>query len=128
MAAKFVLRYPARHGGQAGQASSGRRRRPGRAFFAPHSFRSWPPGASLDALLLLPSLERPSRCEAGCAAKPTCNLHAMIRYDFNAQRLFVDADLTEGATVACTPAQANYLRNVLRLDSGDAILVFNGRD
>ncbi len=52
----------------------------------------------------------------------------MSRYDFSAQRLFVDADLRDGASVACTPAQANYLRNVLRLKPGDAILVFNGRD
>jgi 16S rRNA (uracil1498-N3)-methyltransferase len=52
----------------------------------------------------------------------------MSRYDFAAQRLFVDAPLGASATVACTPAQANYLRNVLRLRRGDAILVFNGRD
>ena len=52
----------------------------------------------------------------------------MSRYDFNAQRLFVDADLAEGRMVACTPAQANYLRNVLRLGPGDPILAFNGRD
>jgi 16S rRNA (uracil1498-N3)-methyltransferase len=52
----------------------------------------------------------------------------MSRYDFAAQRLFVNADLGEGASVACTPAQANYLRNVLRFDAGDAILLFNGRD
>jgi 16S rRNA (uracil1498-N3)-methyltransferase len=52
----------------------------------------------------------------------------MSRYDFHAQRLFVEADLAEGGTVACTPAQANYLRNVLRLNAGDAVLVFNGRD
>jgi 16S rRNA (uracil1498-N3)-methyltransferase len=52
----------------------------------------------------------------------------MSRYDFNAQRLFVDAELAEGRTLACTPAQANYLRNVLRLKAGAAILVFNGRD
>jgi 16S rRNA (uracil1498-N3)-methyltransferase len=52
----------------------------------------------------------------------------MSRYDFNAQRLFVEADLTEGAAVVCTPAQANYLRNVLRLKPGDAVLAFNGRD
>lgn len=52
----------------------------------------------------------------------------MSRYDFNAQRLYVEADLAEGASVACTPAQANYLRNVLRLKAGDAILAFNGRD
>ena len=47
----------------------------------------------------------------------------MARYDFNAQRLYVEADLAAGATVACSPGQANYLRNVLRLKAGDAILV-----
>jgi 16S rRNA (uracil1498-N3)-methyltransferase len=52
----------------------------------------------------------------------------MARYDFNAQRLFVEADLAEATTVACTSAQANYLKNVLRLKPGDGILVFNGRD
>ena len=52
----------------------------------------------------------------------------MARYDFNAQRLFVQAPLSEGATVACTSEQANYLRNVLRLGPGESILVFNGRD
>jgi 16S rRNA (uracil1498-N3)-methyltransferase len=52
----------------------------------------------------------------------------MARYDFNAQRLFVDADLAEAATVACSSAQANYLKNVLRLKPGDGILVFNGRN
>jgi 16S rRNA (uracil1498-N3)-methyltransferase len=51
----------------------------------------------------------------------------MSRYDFAAQRLFVEADLATGAGIACSPAQANYLRNVLRLKPGDAILVFNGR-
>ena len=44
----------------------------------------------------------------------------MARYDFNAQRLFVEADLAEAATVACSADQANYLRNVLRLKAGDA--------
>ena len=52
----------------------------------------------------------------------------MSRYDFAAQRLYVDADLSGGTEVACTPAQANYLRNVLRLKPGEAILAFNGRD
>src|SRR5262245_33863276 len=52
----------------------------------------------------------------------------MSRYDSNAQRLFVDADLREGATLVLGGDQANYLRNVLRLDAGDAVLVFNGRD
>ena len=52
---------------------------------------------------------------------------AVARYDFKAQRLFVDGDLTEGAAVTCSAEQANYLRNVLRLKPGGAILVFNGR-
>jgi 16S rRNA (uracil1498-N3)-methyltransferase len=52
----------------------------------------------------------------------------MARYDFNAQRLFVEADLAEAAVAACTSAQANYLKNVLRLKPGNRILVFNGRD
>src|SRR5436190_928806 len=52
----------------------------------------------------------------------------MARYDFNAQRLFVETDLAEAATVACSSAQANYLKNVLRLKPGDGILVFNGRN
>jgi 16S rRNA (uracil1498-N3)-methyltransferase len=52
----------------------------------------------------------------------------MARYDFNAQRLLVEADLAAGATVACSGEQSNYLRNVLRLKRGDPVLVFNGRD
>ena len=52
----------------------------------------------------------------------------MARYDFNAQRVFMTADLAEGAAVDCSAGQANYLRNVLRLKGGDTILVFNGRD
>ncbi len=52
----------------------------------------------------------------------------MSRYDFNAQRLFVEGGLSEGAHIACSAEQANYLRNVLRLGPGDAILLFNGRD
>jgi 16S rRNA (uracil1498-N3)-methyltransferase len=42
-------------------------------------------------------------------------------------RLHVDAALEEGASVALSPAQAHYLGNVLRLRTGDAVLVFNGR-
>jgi 16S rRNA (uracil1498-N3)-methyltransferase len=48
--------------------------------------------------------------------------------DFNAPRLFVDASLAPGETVALERSQSNYLGNVLRLAAGDAILVFNGRD
>ncbi len=47
---------------------------------------------------------------------------------FHAPRLFVEAPLDGGARIACTPEQANYLLNVLRLGEGDEILVFNGRD
>jgi 16S rRNA (uracil1498-N3)-methyltransferase len=49
-------------------------------------------------------------------------------YDFRAPRLFVRADLSEGAAIEAEPAQANYLLNVLRLKPGGTILVFNGHD
>jgi 16S rRNA (uracil1498-N3)-methyltransferase len=49
-------------------------------------------------------------------------------YDFSAPRLFVDVPLAAGAVVPLERAQANYLLNVLRLKSGEAVLVFNGRD
>jgi 16S rRNA (uracil1498-N3)-methyltransferase len=52
----------------------------------------------------------------------------MARYDFRSPRLFVEAPLAEGATLALAPNQANYLVNVLRLKPGAAVLVFNGRD
>src|SRR2546421_7544473 len=53
---------------------------------------------------------------------------AMTRYDFRTPRLYVAAPLKPGATLALAPAQANYLRNVLRLKAGAPVLVFNGRD
>ena len=52
----------------------------------------------------------------------------MPELGFRARRLFVDASLFEGQTVALKRDQGNYLGNVLRLDTGDTILVFNGRD
>ncbi|HTT47389.1 MAG TPA: 16S rRNA (uracil(1498)-N(3))-methyltransferase [Pseudolabrys sp.] len=52
----------------------------------------------------------------------------MPNYDFRTPRLYVDASLTAGAQVALDRDQANYLRNVLRLNRGDEILLFNGRD
>jgi 16S rRNA (uracil1498-N3)-methyltransferase len=52
----------------------------------------------------------------------------MPEFDFRAPRLFVDAALYPGATVALEREQSNYLGNVLRLSAGDAILVFNGCD
>src|SRR6202047_4740052 len=48
--------------------------------------------------------------------------------DFRSPRLFVDAALARGETVALERNQSNYLGNVLRLSAGDTILVFNGRD
>jgi 16S rRNA (uracil1498-N3)-methyltransferase len=52
----------------------------------------------------------------------------MPQLDFRAPRLFVDAALALGETVALEPNQSNYLGNVLRLAAGSTILVFNGRD
>jgi 16S rRNA (uracil1498-N3)-methyltransferase len=48
--------------------------------------------------------------------------------DFRSPRLFVDADLAAGISVALDRNQSNYLGNVLRLSDGETILVFNGRD
>ncbi len=50
------------------------------------------------------------------------------RYDFSAQRLFVEAPLEAGARIIPDADRLNYLLNVLRLREGDAILLFNGRD
>jgi 16S rRNA (uracil1498-N3)-methyltransferase len=52
----------------------------------------------------------------------------MPDFDFRAPRLFVDSRLGPGESVALERSQGNYLGNVLRLASGDTILVFNGRD
>jgi hypothetical protein len=48
--------------------------------------------------------------------------------DFRSPRLFVDAPLTAGTGIALDRDQSNYLGNVLRLNAGDSVLVFNGRD
>ena len=52
----------------------------------------------------------------------------MPRLDFRSPRLFVDAALAPGESVALERGQSNYLGNVLRLAAGASILVFNGRD
>jgi 16S rRNA (uracil1498-N3)-methyltransferase len=52
----------------------------------------------------------------------------MPQVDFRQPRLFVDAALAAGATVALERGQSNYLGNVLRLSAGSTILVFNGLD
>ena len=52
----------------------------------------------------------------------------MPKHDFRSPRLFVDAVLAAGQTVALERGQSNYLGNVLRLSAGETILVFNGHD
>lgn len=52
----------------------------------------------------------------------------MARYDFASHRLFVSGNLAAGTTVPLEPAQMNYLLNVLRMEEGARVLVFNGQD
>jgi len=52
----------------------------------------------------------------------------MARHDFRTPRLYLDRPLAAGASIALDAAQANYLGNVLRMKTGDSMLVFNGRD
>ena len=52
----------------------------------------------------------------------------MPGYDFRSPRLYVEAPLAGGADVALDRAQTHYLGSVLRLKSGNSVLVFNGRD
>jgi len=52
----------------------------------------------------------------------------MARIDIHTPRLYVSAPLEEGASIALSPEQANYLVNVLRLGPGARVLLFNGRD
>src|SRR5262245_51172362 len=52
----------------------------------------------------------------------------MPRYDFHSPRIYVEAALMSGLSLELDSAQANYLRNVLRLKAGAVVLVFNGRD
>ena len=52
----------------------------------------------------------------------------MPQLDFRKPRLFVDAALAAGESVALERNQSNYLGNVLRLSAGETILVFNGCD
>lgn len=52
----------------------------------------------------------------------------MAIHDLKSQRLFVEAGLQAGIAVPCADDQANYLRNVLRMNAGAELLIFNGRD
>lgn len=51
-----------------------------------------------------------------------------MRANFRMQRLFLQAELSAGASVEASSDQFNYLANVLRMTQGAPILVFNGRD
>ena len=51
-----------------------------------------------------------------------------MRANFRLQRLFIDALLQAGAAIAADPDQFNYLANVLRMEDGAEVLLFNGRD
>ncbi len=48
--------------------------------------------------------------------------------DFASERLFVTGDLAAGHAIELDHDQAHYLINVLRLEKGARLLVFNGRD
>ena len=50
------------------------------------------------------------------------------RHPTSTVRLFVDGELTAGATVELDKPQAHYLANVMRLDVGDSVNLFNGYD
>ncbi|MER0238570.1 16S rRNA (uracil(1498)-N(3))-methyltransferase [Fulvimarina sp. MAC8] len=52
----------------------------------------------------------------------------MPTYDFKSPRLFVEEPLAVDTPVPASPAQTNYLLNVLRKDEGESVLLFNGRD
>ena len=51
-----------------------------------------------------------------------------MRANYRMQRLFVEADLSEGGAFEATKDQFHYLANVLRAEDGTDVLVFNGRD
>jgi 16S rRNA (uracil1498-N3)-methyltransferase len=51
----------------------------------------------------------------------------MPRHDCRTPRLYVDAPLNGGGEVALDASRTHYLRNVLRLQAGERVLVFNGR-
>jgi 16S rRNA (uracil1498-N3)-methyltransferase len=52
----------------------------------------------------------------------------MARYDFRSPRLYIDQPFQPGAVLALESTQTHYLTTVLRLKSGEGVLVFNGRD
>ncbi|AGB70175.1 MULTISPECIES: 16S rRNA (uracil(1498)-N(3))-methyltransferase [Rhizobium] len=51
-----------------------------------------------------------------------------MRANFRMQRLYVTSDIKAGAAIETDHDQFNYLANVLRMDNGAELLIFNGRD
>ena len=51
-----------------------------------------------------------------------------MRANFRMQRLFMTADIKAGIAIETDQDQFNYLANVLRMEDGAELLVFNGRD
>ncbi|MCV3766846.1 16S rRNA (uracil(1498)-N(3))-methyltransferase [Rhizobium sp. TRM95796] len=51
-----------------------------------------------------------------------------MRANFRMQRLFLDAPISADSPIPANDEQVNYLANVLRLQDGAEILIFNGRD
>ncbi|MGV1759512.1 16S rRNA (uracil(1498)-N(3))-methyltransferase [Rhizobium sp. AC27/96] len=51
-----------------------------------------------------------------------------MRANFRMQRLFVTSDIKAGLSIEADQDQFNYLANVLRMEDGAELLVFNGRD
>jgi 16S rRNA (uracil1498-N3)-methyltransferase len=52
----------------------------------------------------------------------------MPAHDFSSTRLFVEGALAAGTAIALAKPQSHYLTQVLRLKTGDELLVFNGQD
>ncbi|KAA6483654.1 16S rRNA (uracil(1498)-N(3))-methyltransferase [Agrobacterium rhizogenes] len=51
-----------------------------------------------------------------------------MRANFRMQRLFVVSDIKANAGIDADQEQFNYLANVLRMEDGAELLIFNGRD
>ena len=51
-----------------------------------------------------------------------------MRANFRMQRLFVTSDIKAGIAIEADQDQFNYLANVLRMEDGAELLIFNGRD
>ena len=51
-----------------------------------------------------------------------------MRANFRMQRLFVTSDIEAGSAIEADQDQFNYLANVLRMEDGAELLIFNGHD